>query len=206
MKTDRAIDRYNRTLRTELGEHPLYAWKWSEDLIHVMDEVDSYGKPVYEECVSPMGIIGLQQRKKPRKFFDALIDQWVVCALIELGNDDGQVHGTGVSAWIPVTDRRGKPAALPQDTHPNQDYTEKFIAQLREFRVNEAKSLNQWQEYFGDKTVPLDETERNSEIVTRNDAAVFAEMKYKIKQEFTAFGEEPGKRGGTSFPKPLVVA
>src|SRR5437762_495814 len=100
MKTDRAIERYNRVLRTELGSQPRYEWKWSEDLIHLMEEVDHLGKPVLEEvCVN--GIFGMQQRKKPRKFFESLTDQWVVCALIEMDNADGQVNETGQAAWIP---------------------------------------------------------------------------------------------------------
>ncbi len=39
MKTDPAIERYDRMMLRDLGSNPTYSWKWSEDLIRVMDAV-----------------------------------------------------------------------------------------------------------------------------------------------------------------------
>src|ERR1051325_1336209 len=112
MKTNPAIERYNRLFLKDLGSAPRYEWKWSEDLIHVMDAVDRDGKPILSAVARPLTgtnelMIGspviymVQQEKRVRRF-PGIWQQWVVCALIELNAEDGAVHGTGIAAWIPV--------------------------------------------------------------------------------------------------------
>ncbi len=200
MKSDRAIERYNRLLLRDLGSNPVYSWKWSEDLLHVMQAVDRDGKPEME-AVRVGAIFAVKQATRVRKLAPDLTDQWVICALIELSKEDGQIHGTGIASWMPVRDKRSRAVALPQGTHPNQYATEDFVQQMRRIRLRDAEEMGKWEEQYSDKVVPLDETEKNSEIVSRHEAKKFAEMKAKIKDEFTAFGEEPGKKGGTSFPE-----
>lgn len=208
MRTDSAIERYDRMMLRDLGSAPTYSWKWSEDLLHVMDAVNSGdGAPIRETINT--GILDAngheitlqgKQAKLTRRW-PGLWQQWVVCALIELNSEDGRVHGTGIAAWIPVYDKRSRPAAIPEGIHPNQEHTEAFIKQVRSFRVKEAERMGQWEDFHKPQTVPMDESERNTMLISRSEKVKFEEAKLRFKDKFTAFGEEPGKKGSTSFPK-----
>lgn len=200
MRTDPAIERYDRLMLRDLGSNPIYSWKWSEDLIHVMDAVSQGdGKPILD--VKQHGSIYIaEQAKATRKIAPDLVNQWVICALIELNSEDGKVHGTGIAAWIPVRDRRSRAVCLPPNLHPNQSITEDFIRQVRRVRTRDAEELGKWEDYNAPHAVPMDDSERNSPLISRAEKAKFENAKLAIKDGFTAFGEEPGKRGSTSWP------
>src|SRR6185369_14393614 len=89
----------------------------------------------------------------------------------------------------------------PPNVHPNQASTEDFIAQVRRVRARDAEEMGKWEEFHKPSTVPMDESERNTMMMSRADKAKFENAKLAIKDRFTAFGEEPGKKGSTSFPK-----
>ncbi len=207
MKTNSAIERYDRLMLRDLGSNPVYSWKWSEDLLHVMEAVDDLGNPVRETINT--GILDAngheitlpgKQATRTRRW-PGIFQQWVICARIELNAEDGAVHGTGIAAWIPVYDRRSIPVCLPDGVQPNQETTESFIKQVRKMRTRDAEELGKFEDYHRPGTVPMDESERNTPMLSQADKAKFDNMKYAIKSGFTAFGEEPGKKGATSFPK-----
>ncbi len=199
MKTNPAIQRYDRMMLRDLGSNPVYSWKWSEDLLHVMDEINPHdGKPIYRP--TPKGEVWVVQQQKTTRRWPGIWQQWVVCALIELNADDGAVHGTGIAAWIPVYDRRSRAVCIPENTQPNQSHTEAFIKQIRRMRTRDAEELGKFEDFHKPNTTPMDESERNTMLISQAEKKKFDVMKDAIKDGFTAFGEEPGKRGGTSFP------
>ncbi len=200
MKTSPAIQRYDRMLLRDLGSNPRYSWKWSEDLLHVMDEINPHdGKPIFRPV--PHGEVWVVQQQKTTRRWPGIWNQWVLCALIELNADDGAVHGTGLAAWVPVYDRRSRPASLPENILPNQTHTEAFIEQVRRTRARDAEEMGKFEEFHKPATVPMDESERNTMLISRAEKVKFDKAKDAIKDGFTAFGEEPGKKGSTSFPK-----
>lgn len=200
MRSSRAIERYDRMMLADLGSHPVYQWKWSEDLIHVMDEVNpTDGKPILTPV--PCGSIYAVQQQKTTRRWPGIWHQWVICALIELNADDGAVHGTGIAAWVPVYDRRSRPVCLPENQMPNQAATESFIQQVRKMRTRDAEELGQFEDMHKPATVPMDESERNTQLISRAEKKKFDIYKDAMKDGFTAFGEEPGKKGSTMFPR-----
>lgn len=202
MKTDPAIQRYDRLMLRDLGSNPTYSWKWSEDLIRVMDAVSpGDGKPVLD--VIPYGsILIAQQAKATRKLAPDLVNQWCICALIDPYTEDGRLNGSGRAIWMPVrTKTKSHPVALPPNQHPNQADTENFIAQMRRTRVRDAEEMGKWEDFNKPNTVPMDESERNTMMMSRAEKKKFEEYKLRFKDNFTAFGEEPGRLGSTSFPK-----
>lgn len=209
MRTDAAIERYDRMFLRDLGSNPPYSWKWSEDLIHVMDAIDRDGKPIRETINT--GILDANGREitmpgaqaKLTRRFPGIWQQWVVCALIDLNEEDGQVHGTGKAAWVPVYDKRSRPACLLENTHPTQTDTMAFIQQVQRTRARDAEEMARFEERHAPGTVPLDENDPDQVMGSRADRAKFQEQKLRFKDKFTAFGEEPGKKGGTSFPTPI---
>ncbi len=165
-----------------------------------MDAVEPItGKPIYKAI--PKGEVWVVQQEKRTRRWPGIWQQWVICALIELNADDGAIHGTGIAAWIPCYDRRSRPVCLPEGIRPNQETTESFIKQIRKMRTRDAEELGKFEDYHKPATVPMDESERNTRLISQADKKKFDSMKYAIKSGFTAFGEEPGKRGSTSFPK-----
>ncbi len=199
MRTSPAIERYDRMMRADLGASPVYSWKWSEDLLHVMDEVaQGDGKPILKPVL--VGSVYAVRQQKVTRRWPGIWQQWVICALIELNADDGAIHGTGIAAWIPCYDRRSRPCAIPENTQPNQSHTEAFIRQIRRMRTRDAEELGKFEDFHKPNTVPLDESERNTMMLSRAEKQKFDNMKDAIKDGFTAFGEEPGKKGSTSWP------
>lgn len=208
MRTNPAIERYDRMMLRDLGSHPTYSWKWSEDLMHVMDAVDGDGNPIRETIAT--GILDADGREillpgkqatKTRRF-PGIWQQWVICAQIELEKShDGQVYGTGTYAWVPVYDKRSRPACIPEGVQPNQSHTEAFIQKVRSYRVREAEELGKFEDWHKPNAVPMDESERNTMMLSRAEKKRFDDNKLRFKDKFTAFGEEPGKKGSTSFPK-----
>lgn len=183
MQSNRDIERYDRLLLAELGNNPVYSWKWSEDLLHVMEAMDQSGQPEMETVLKG-SVYVVQQKKRLRKVCPHIIDQWVICALIELGAEDGQVHGTGLASWMPVHDRRSHPVALPVGVRPNMASTEDFIKQMRAIRAKSAAQM--------DADFLAAEERREKQINDRNLDA--------IRDACTAYYEVPGKKGSTSFP------
>lgn len=201
MRLTRDIDRYNRLLLRDLGEHPRYEWKWSEDLLHVMDAVDALGKP--EMTTAAVGsLYVVTQAKRLRKICPHIVNRWCICALVEINGEDGLIHGTGVAGWMPCHDKRSQPVALPEGQRPNQYATEDFIKQMRRIRERDAEEMAQWAYWNEDNTVPLDEEDRNSPLASRKDAAEFKRNLMAVKNVWTAFGEVPGKKGSTIFGVP----
>jgi len=199
MRTSPAIARYDRLMLRDLGSAPVYSWKWSEDLLHVMDEINPHdGKPVYRPTLQN-GIYAVRQQTTTRRW-PGIWQQWVVCALIELNANDGAVHGTGVAAWVPVYDKRSRPVCVPENVQPNQSHTEAFIRKMRAYRVREAEAIGKWEDHHKPNTTPMDESERNTLMMSRAEKKKFDIARDAIKDGFTAFGEVPGVRGSTSWP------
>lgn len=202
MKTDPSISRYDNMMLRDLGSNPTYSWKWSEDLIRVMDAVSpGDGKPVLD-VIQHGSILIAQQAKATRKLAPDLVNQWCICALIDPYTEDGRLNGSGRAIWMPVrTKTKSQPVALPPNQHPNQADTESFIEQMRRIRARDAEEMGRWEELHKPNTTPMDESERNTLMMSRAEKKKFEDAKLRFKDKFTAFGEEPGKKGSTSFPK-----
>jgi hypothetical protein len=86
----REVSRMNELMGSELGRNPfgepVYAWKWSEDLLHpmaVVEESDTGVRPVLDYIADPeSGLIVASQRFVLRKECLTLQDQWVLCKWI----------------------------------------------------------------------------------------------------------------------------
>lgn len=203
MKTTPAIERYDRMMLRDLGSNPTYSWKWSEDLIRVMAAVDQSGKPILD--VKPYGdgvVFAVAQAARTRKLAPDLVNQWCICALIDPYTEDGRLNGSGRAIWMPVrTKTASRPVALPPNQMPNQADTESFIEQMRRVRLRDAEEMGKFEDFHKPSTVPMDESERNTMMMSRADKKKFEDNKLRYKDKFTAFGEEPGKKGSTVFPR-----
>ncbi len=182
------VRRLNRLLESELGGSPRYAWRWSEDLLHVMNVVDTDGNPVYEERIivfpSDKTIYGQIQKTMTRKLLPFCENVWVACALVEVDEKDGSLLGTGCGSWIPICSSMGGPAALPANTMPTAELTQCVIRALREER---ARPKN----YLIDD---YEESERKREKSHWN------KIYDRIRDRATAFYNLPGAKGHVSFP------
>jgi len=182
------VRRLNRLLESELGANPRYAWRWSEDLRHVMYVCDEDGNPEYIN--SPVNLVDgkviIQRLRKTavRNLLPFHKDVWVCCALVEVDAKDGQLEGTGAASWIPLSSSLSGPAALPFGVKPDIELTNSIIASVRRERAQPAGYLDDGYE----------EAQRKREKDRWNRAYDC------IKDASTAFYNCPGKRGHVSFP------
>lgn len=175
----------NNILRAELGENPRYAWRWSEDLKHVLEVLDLDGTPIYVEGRSESGLICMMPKTALMPLLPMHHDQWVVCALVEVNANDGSVAGTGKAAWIPVSGPSGT-VCLPENERPTIVFTQKIIETIRLERSKTFSEVSaDWEER--EKKREKDRWNRNYDM---------------IRNESTAFANVPGRRGHVSFPTP----
>ena len=190
------VRRLNRLLESELGGSPRYAWRWSEDLLHVMKVVDDEGSPVYEERIiilpTDQTIYAQIQKTATRKLLPHHQDQWVACALVEVNDADGSLAGTGIGSWIPISSSVGGPAALPPGVSPTDELTQCIVRSLREER-------NRPKNYL------IDDFEEASK---KREKAKWANIYDRIRDCATAFYNAPGQKGHVSFPphSPVLIS
>ena len=181
MREPAEVRKLNELLRAELGANPRYSWRWSEDLLHVMDVVDSDGKPVYVESRSPEGLVTMTPKTMLRKLLPFHADCWVVCALVEVNAKDGSITGTGNGAWVPLSSANSGPV----HTHeaPTLAFTQYVIEAVRESRAKTAR----------------EHTEDAEEAIAKAERSRWQRCYDKIREEATAFASVPGRKGHVSF-------
>lgn len=182
-----SVRRQNDLLRAELGDNPRYAWRWSEELIHVLEVLDLDGNPIYVQGTTPGGIITMVPKTEKKKLLPMHQNQWIVCALVEVNALDGSIQGTGNHAWIPVSGPSGV-VCLPENEKPTIVFTQSIIDTVR---LERSKSATE----FG---VEYEEHQRKREKDRWN--RIYDE----IRNESTAFFNVPGRRGHVSFPSVTV--
>jgi hypothetical protein len=179
----------NRRIRSDLGENPLYAWVWSEDLKHVMSVTDPDGNPVYVEGRSPAGLVIMMPKVVVRKLLPEHINQWIVAALVEVDERDGMIHGSGCGSWIPVSSSNSGPVCLPPGEEPSVITTQGLIDSIRFYKNR--RYADHEQEWLKDKEKREKEHWRMIHEI--------------IKDAGTAYANAPGKKGHVSFPSPKLI-
>ncbi len=179
-----AIQVLNNRLSADLGANPRYAWRWSEDLFHVMEVVDEAGKPQYVEDHSSV-VIGMVPATVRRKLLPFHSEQWIACALVPVNERDGSLEDTGIASWIPISSKSG-PVCLPHGEVPTLGTTIYLIDAVRSTRRKRLVEMDcEW-------------NEKAAHLEKQHWATVYD----KIRSEATAFHNVPGKRGHVSFPTP----
>ena len=178
-----AVRRQNVLLRAELGANPRYAWRWSEELIHVLEVLDLEGTPIYVEGRSPAGLVTMVPKTATKKLLPMHKDQWIVCALVEVNALDGSIQGTGNHAWVPVSGPSGV-VCLPENETPSIVFTQSIIDAVR---LERSKSAVE----FG---VEYEEQQKKREKDRWN--RIYDE----IRNESTAYCNIPGMKAHVSFP------
>lgn len=173
----------NDRLRAELGDNPRYAWRWSEDLNHVLEVLDLDGDPIYVEGRSPQGLVAMVPKTATKRLLPMHHDQWVVCALVEVNVMDGSLAGTGNHSWVPISSASGV-VCLAENEAPNLVFTQSIIDTIRASRAQTPVEM----------TADWEERERKREKDRWN--RIYDE----IRDSSTAFYNVPGKRGHVSFP------
>ncbi len=179
------VRQLNHRLEADLGSNPKYNWRWSEDLLHVMEIIDpDTCKTQYVESLSPEGLTVLSPKTEVRKLLPDHFEQWIVCALIEVNENDGSLAKTGKAAWVPVSSAVSGPVCLLTGEVPTTSATEKVIAAVRATRVPR----------FRDYEIDYEDRQRKRE--KQHWHRVYDE----IRDAGTAFCGVPGKKGSTSYP------
>lgn len=180
------VQAFNTRLRVELGHNPLYAWRWSGDLLHVMELIHDDGTPKYLQEVSPEGLILVVPETETRLLLPNHPANWVVCALVEVNGRDGSVQGTGSASWIPISSSNSGPVALPIGWVPTKEMTDRVIEAIRRDRGRRAKDMvGSWEE------------ERRAK-----EKQHWNTIYEQIREANTAFLSVPGTKGSVSFPSP----
>lgn len=178
-----SVRQQNDILRAELGENPRYAWRWSEDLKHVLDVLDLDGNPIYVEGRSESGLVCMMPKTAIMPLLPQHHDQWIVCALVEVNTNDGSLAGTGKASWIPVSGPSGV-VCLPENEKPTIVFTQKIVDSLRLERSKTVTETGaEWEEK--EKKRERDRWNHNYDM---------------IRNESTAFANVPGRKGHVSFP------
>lgn len=177
------IRRLNDRLLSDLGENPRYAWRWSEDLLHVMEIVDPETGQVQlrEACIN--GIYAMTPVTVVRKLLPFHPNCWVMCALVEVNKRDGSFAGTGNHAWIPLSSSRSGPVCLPSGEIPDISVTESLIASVRAERSRS----------------PIEAGLEWEEQQARKEKARWNRCYDEIRDASTAFHNVPGKKAHVSF-------
>lgn len=186
-----SVRKLNDLLRADLGSNPRYSWRWSEDLMHVMEVLHEDGTPVYVEGRSPAGLAVMMPKTVLRKLLPMHQDQWIVCALIEVNQRDGSIASTGDHAWIPLSSGRSGPVCLPPNEKPTLVFTRAVIDAVRMERKKSGAEMGvEWE---------AEQIKKEKDRWNR----VYDE----IRDAGTAFANVPGRRGHVSFPsaEPMVT-
>ncbi|HXC05794.1 MAG TPA: hypothetical protein VNZ86_13625 [Bacteroidia bacterium] len=192
------IRKLNDLVRAELGTNPLYAWRWSGDLLHVMVLVDDMGRPKLNYSLSPnhkpnydgLGEVDMspimvaEVDTETRLLLPNHPANWVVCALIEVNERDGNIYGTGNHSWVPVSSSNSGPVALPEGETPDLGMTQCLIDSIRKDRARRVKDI-----------ITEDEESRR-----KREKQHWMKIYEQIAMESAAFYGCPGKKGSTSFP------
>lgn len=182
-RTPEKIRKLNELLRADLGSNPRYSWRWSDDLLHVMDVVDSEGKPIYSESTTPAGLIVMAPKRITRPLLPFHEHCWVLCALVETTQQDGELAGTGLGSWIPVGGGNGPVTLLPFEA-PNLESTQYIVNMVRQARTKTVVEMGiEWNEQMAKR-----EKDRWSQAYEQ------------IKEHATAYYNVPGSKGHVSFP------
>ncbi len=183
MRYPKDVIKLNSRLRSDLGANPLYNWRWSDDLLHVMDVVDEDGSPKYVETITPAGVICLTPATLTRPLLPYNEHCWALCALLELNNKDGELQGTGNHGWVPVSGGDGPVALFPFEK-PNLETTVYVIGAIHSERV---------------KTATQKGEEWDAEMA-RSEKAKWNLAYDQIRDAATAFYSIPGEKHHVSFP------
>ena len=182
------VRQMNSLLRSELGANPLYSWRWSEDLWHVLEVLDLDGNPLYVEGRSPAGLVIMVPKTDKRPLLPMHHNQWILCGLVEVNAKDGTFAGTGDHAWVPVASASGV-VCLAENEKPNLVFTQSVIDIIRQSRT----------QTVGEMTQEWEDRERKRERDRWN--RIYDE----IRNEATAFLNIPGMKAHVSFPNPHLV-
>jgi hypothetical protein len=82
MKIEQLNERFAQAdLGRNVHGQPRFAWKWSEDLMHPMRVIDSYGTPQFDgyEPVPGSSLVAPKPMFVTRKLCPELKNQWVLC-------------------------------------------------------------------------------------------------------------------------------
>ncbi len=177
------VSRLNRILLADLGNNPRYAWRWSEDLRHVMYKVDDLGNPEYTDGKTATGLYVQKRATAIRPLLPFHPKAWVCCALIEVDQKDGELAHTGMGSWVPVSSSRSGPAALPQGVLPDAELTQAVVAAVKAQRERTvADEANDWED------------------LTRKREIDRWRLCYDIiRDSAPAFNSVPGRKGRVSF-------
>lgn len=177
------VRQQNNILRAELGENPRYAWRWSEDLMHVLEVLDLDGNPLYVQGKTPSGIVTMVPKTATKKLLPQHHDQWVVCALVEVNEADGSLNYSRNHSWIPLSGPSGV-VCLPENEVPSITFTQSVIDAIRLERSHSPAEFGaEWEELQRKK-----EKDRWNRIYDQ------------IRSEATAFCNVPGLKAHVSFP------
>ncbi len=181
-RTPERVRKLNELLRADLGCNPRYSWRWSDDLLHVMEVVDEDGKPVYDEQRTPAGIIVMARKKVTRQLLPFHEHCWVLCALVETTLADGELEGTGKASWVPVSGPTGPVTLLPFEV-PNLESTQYVVGCIRQSRTKTVEQMGE--EWSAD--------------MARKEKDMWQRKYDQIRDAATAFYNVPGKKGHVSY-------
>lgn len=179
----KAIRRMNRILERELGSNPRYSWIWTNDLHHVMEVIDKDGKPEYVEQLSPAGLYVMTPKTERRLLMPFHQERWTLCALVEVNDRDGSIHGTGSCAWVPISGANG-PVTLEPNEYPTLETTNYVAAAIRQERSRSVEEV----------------TEGWEKAQAKKEQDRWKRMYDEIRDSCTAFYNVPGRKGHVSFP------
>lgn len=175
----------NHLLESDLGPNPRYNWRWSEDLLHVMEIIDpDSGRVQFVEYTSPEGLTVMTPKTEVRKLLPEHYEQWIMCALSQVNDRDGSISEAGTAAWIPVTSAASGPVCLANGDVPNLATTGSVIQAIRQTR----------QQRFRDYEIGWEESQRKKEKTHWNN------VYDQIRDAGTAYCNVPGRKGHVSFP------
>ncbi len=178
MKYPKVIQHQNELLRADLGTNPRYSWRWSDDILHVMEVLGEY-----DEETTPAGLIVMVPKTVKRQLLPQNPQSWVLCALVETDLKDGSLQGTGEASWVPVSGPMGPLALNPYEV-PNLSTTQYIIDTIRHERARSAAEVGQeW-----------DQSQAQREKARWNKAYD------QIRDAATAYYNVPGAKGHVSFP------
>jgi hypothetical protein len=178
MRFPKEIRQQNERLRADLGANPIYSWRWSDDILHVMTLLGEFA-----EETTPAGIIVMVPKTVKRRLLPENEHSWVLCALVETDKKDGSLEATGTASWVPVSGPAG-PLALNPFELPNLSTTQYIIDTIRHERARSAAEVGaEW-----------------DQSQAQREKARWAKAYDQIRDAATAFYNVPGAKGHVSFP------
>ncbi len=189
------VRQLNHQLEADLGSNPRYNWRWSEDLLHVMEVIDpDTAKIQLVESTSPTGLTVLSSKTEVRKLLPDHHEQWIMCAMVDVNERDGSFTGTQTGAWAPVSSASSGPVCLQHGEVPSQSTTDAVIKSVKEYRTQN----------FRDFEIGFEDRKRKQEKAHWNN------VYDQIRDAGTAYQNVPGQKGHASFPNwkkdtPLVT-